>query len=77
VHTFGYGLHGRGVEVLLAAEVIVKESLVDSCGFGDLLGARPGQAVFTELEDGGGEDARTGLIGSFGLGAGWRRCVHI
>jgi len=69
-HTLGYGLHGGGVEVLLATEVVVEQGLVDAGRLGNLLGARPGQAVLAELADGGRENARPCLVGAFGLGAG-------
>ena len=68
---FGDRLQGRGVQGFLALEVVVEQRLVDAGGLGNLLGARAGQAVLAEFADGGVENAGAGLVGAFGLGAGW------
>ena len=66
----------RRIERLLALEVVVEQGLVDAGRFGDLLGARAGEAVLAELGDGGVEDAGAGLVSALSLGAGWGGCGH-
>ena len=76
-HARGHGFDGRGVEGLLALEVIVDKGLVDAGGFGNGLCAGAGQAIGAELAGRGFENAGAGLVGAFGLGAGWGGVCHV
>ena len=65
------------VKVLFALEVVIEKRFVYAGFLGNLLGARPGQTVGAELPDSGVENAGAGLVGAFGLGAGWGGNSHI
>ena len=48
-NAFSNRIEGRVVERFFALEVVVKKSFIDTCSFGDLLGARSGEGGSTEL----------------------------